>query len=119
MAQLLNIKYDILIATNPIKGLEIAKKQLPSLILLDIIMPEMDGYEVAKELKNNHQTNSIPFIFLSAKGSSQDTIDGFNHGAVDYISKPFIKEELLARIHTHLKIHSLNKFLIDNLAVLE
>jgi len=107
--------YNLLGATDGATALEIANSDEDvDLILLDIIMPEMDGYEVAHQLKNNKKTAEIPFIFLTAKRDTQNIVKGFQDGAVDYISKPFAKEELLARVQTHLKLHNLNSELVEN-----
>ncbi len=82
-------------------------------------MPELDGYEIAKELKKDPSTSAIPIIFLTAKSDPKSIVKGFNCGAVDYISKPFVKEELLARVQTHLKVHSLNTSLQKSIEELE
>ncbi len=90
------------------------------LILLDILMPEKDGYEVCKELKNNPCTNEIPVIFLTALNNSENIVKGFLNGAVDYITKPFVKEELIARINNHIQLSRSRKeikSLYDNIAV--
>lgn len=108
ITQVLGSGYELLVATDPISALDISKKELPSLILLDIIMPKLDGYEVVSKLKKDITTDNIPVIFLTAKSDPQSIVKGFKYGAVDYISKPFVKEELLARVQTHLKVHSLN-----------
>jgi len=79
------------------------------LILLDINMPEMDGYEVCERLKSNAESSGIPVIFLSAMTEMQDKMKAFRSGAVDYISKPFQVEEVLARAETHLKVHDLQR----------
>lgn len=98
--------YNLAIAENGVKALEIAQTKFPDLILLDIMMPGMDGYEVCAKLKVNPITKDIPVIFLTAKSEVDDIVKGFNAGAVDYISKPFHKEELLARVKTHLQLVS-------------
>lgn len=74
------------------------------LILLDIMMPEMDGYEVCKQLKLHKKNRDIPVIFLTAKNETEDIVLAFDVGGVDYITKPFRKEELLCRIKTHLEL---------------
>ena len=74
-------------------------------------MPEMDGYEVAYKLKHSSLTSHIPFIFLTSKTDSASIVKGFREGAVDYISKPFAKEELLVRIKNHLQAYKLKKAL--------
>ena len=81
----------------------------PDLILLDIMMPEMDGYQVCEELKANQQTKDIPVIFVSAINEVLDKVKAFNVGGVDYITKPFQVEEVLARVETHLENRSLQK----------
>jgi diguanylate cyclase (GGDEF)-like protein/PAS domain S-box-containing protein len=115
VAEILFDKYNIKIATNGVDALEILNKEKTDLILLDVIMPQMSGYELAYELKHNKFMSSIPFIFLTAKNDSKSIVEGFQYGAVDYISKPFAKEELLARVQTHLKIHKLQKSLANAL----
>ncbi len=109
--EILSEKYNILVATDGITALEIANSENIDLVLLDIVMPVMDGYEVAYKLKHNKDTASIPFIFLTAKNDSQSIVRGFKEGAVDYISKPFAKEELLVRVNNHLQFYKLNKAL--------
>ncbi len=79
-------------------------KRKPDLILLDIMMPEMDGFEVCEKLKAASETREIPVIFLSAKTETEDIVRGFEAGAVDYVTKPFRKQELLARVRTHLRL---------------
>ncbi len=85
---------------------------LPDLILLDIQMPEMNGYEVCEKLKANERTRDIPVIFLTALNDTSDKIKGLSLGAVDYIIKPFHVEEVLARVKTHLKVHHLQQQLV-------
>ena len=80
---------EISIATNSAKSLKIAKTAKPDLILLDVMMPEMDGYEVCKKLKEDPDTSDIPIIFVTAKVNHADIIRGFELGAVDYVLKPF------------------------------
>ncbi len=92
-------------------ALAAAMKKLPDLILLDINMPEMDGYEVCNRLKATGELSSIPVIFLSALSETKDKVKAFRSGAVDYISKPFQFEEVHARVETHLKLHSLQQAL--------
>jgi len=89
------------------------------LILLDILMPEMDGIEVCQRLKNNDQTRDIPVIFISALGEMIDKVKGFEAGGVDYITKPFQVEEILARVETHLAVHQLQKQLESKNAQLQ
>lgn len=83
---------------------KILERVSPDLILCDVMMPEMDGYEVAQKLKANPKTRDIPIIFLTAKSEAADIIKGFAAGGVDYVTKPFNTAELLARVQTHLEL---------------
>ena len=105
--------YKLLIAKNGASALAIAEKAKPSLILLDIMMPEMDGYEVCRRLKGNPALSDIPIIYLSAMTDTADKVKGFALGAVDYITKPFQPEEVIARVNTHLTINSLKRMLAE------
>ena len=96
--------YKTLSAYNGKDALEIAKKDKPDLILLDIMMPIMDGHEVARQLKEMPDMAEIPVIFLSALNSTEDIVQGFKLGAADYISKPFNKDELLTRINHQISL---------------
>lgn len=109
VANILSKSYDIKVATNGYTALEILQQEKIDLILLDVVMPNMSGYEVSSKILANEKTKMIPFIFLTALTSPEHIKEGFNHGAVDYISKPFSKEELEARIATHIRIASLQK----------
>jgi len=99
-------QYQVLTANSGEQALKMVKAKHPDMILLDIQMPVMDGYDVIKELKKDPLSSEIPVIFLTARIEADDIVKGFNLGATDYINKPFKLEELLARIKTHL----LNKF---------
>jgi sigma-B regulation protein RsbU (phosphoserine phosphatase) len=99
----------LLVAKNGETALNISRKTHPDLILLDIMMPEMDGYEVIRRLKADEATADIPVIFLSALDQTGDKVRGLELGAVDYITKPFQAEEVLARVDTHLTIHRLRR----------
>lgn len=101
---LFNEGLDITVATNGPDAIEIAQLKSPDLILLDISMPEMDGYEVCEALRKDPKTELIPVIFLTAKVESEDIIRGFEVGAVDYVVKPFNAMELLSRVRTHLEL---------------
>ncbi len=94
----------VLLATGGADALEIARYKLPDLILLDIAMPVMDGYEVCASLKADPLTRDIPVIYLTARTEPEDILKGFNTGAVDYILKPFNAAELIARVKTHLEL---------------
>lgn len=99
-----NEGFRIVVATNGKDAIDIAKEELPALILLDIAMPVMDGYEVCSILKADDQTKEIPIIFLTAKDENEDILKGFEAGAVDYVSKPFNSSELISRVNTHLEL---------------
>ncbi|MCB1189125.1 MAG: hybrid sensor histidine kinase/response regulator [Leptospiraceae bacterium] len=91
-------------AVNGIEALEFVKRKIPDLILLDIMMPGMDGFEVCKKLKEDPFTQEIPIIFLTALSETESVVKGFELGAVDYITKPFNKKELITRVNTHLEL---------------
>jgi sigma-B regulation protein RsbU (phosphoserine phosphatase) len=99
----------LLVAKNGVTALTIAQKTKPNLILLDIMMPGIDGFEVCRRLKADPATNPIPVIFLSALDETADKVKGLQLGAVDYVSKPFQAEEVIARVNTHLTIHRLSR----------
>lgn len=90
-------------------ALELLEKELPDLILLDILLPGMDGYATCKQLKTNERTANIPVVFISSLGTTADIIGAFEVGGVDYITKPFQHDEVLARINTHLHIRRLQR----------
>jgi len=96
--------YEIAAAMNGKEGLDLAEKMQPDLILLDMMMPEMDGMETISHLKKSKSLKDIPVIFLTAKNETGDIVKGFEAGAVDYITKPFNATELLVRICTHLQL---------------
>jgi len=102
---LAGLDYKFLIAKNGESALAIAHKAKPSLILLDIMMPGIDGFEVCRQLKADPETGGIPVIFLTALSDTKDKVKGFELGAVDYVSKPFQAEEVIARVNTHLTIN--------------
>jgi sigma-B regulation protein RsbU (phosphoserine phosphatase) len=99
----------LLVAKNGETALAIAQKACPDLILLDIMMPGIDGFEVCRRLKDNPDTANIPVIFLSALTETKDKVQGLQLGAVDYVSKPFQPDEVIARVNTHLTIHRLKR----------
>ena len=105
LAAALKSDYQIKVATSGKKALEIATSQdAPDLIVLDIMMPEMDGYEVCKKLKSSHKTRNIPVIFITAKDDMEDEMKGLDLGAVDYIVKPFKMPIVKARLRTQLDL---------------
>ena len=102
-----NFECELAVAMNGQQALDTVAKIKPDLILLDVMMPIMDGHEVCRRLKASEKTKDIPVIFITAKSESEDIINGFELGAVDYITKPFIGSELLARVKTHLSLKKL------------
>lgn len=119
MSELLADHYRIKVANNGAKGLRIAAESQPDLILLDIMMPEMDGYEVCRRLKADPLTAEIPLIFLTAKSEQADEQKGFDLGAVDYITKPISPPIVLARVRAQLQLKASADFLRDKSEYLE
>jgi DNA-binding response OmpR family regulator len=95
--------YQVLPATGGQQALHCARNPPPDLILLDLVMPEIDGFEVCRRLKADPETSAIPVIFLTAAVESQQIVKGLEVGGVDYVTKPFNPPELLARVRTHLE----------------
>jgi len=90
--------YDVVLANNGAEALEKVSQEKPALVLLDVRMPKMTGYEVCRRLKENPETEKIPVVFLSAKGQDREVQEGYESGAVDYIIKPFVPDELIAQV---------------------
>jgi signal transduction histidine kinase len=105
IASVLSKEYSLSIANNGSNALKMLEKGIPDLILLDIMMPEMDGFEVCKRIKENEKTRDIPIIFLTAKTDIEDIIKGFDYGAADYITKPFNPTEMKVRVLNHLNLY--------------
>ncbi len=105
--------YQIIIATNGVQALKAVEKQIPDLILLDINMPGMDGFEVCKRLKEQKYLEEIPVIFLTARTDTEDIVNAFQIGGSDYITKPFNPVELLARVHFQLSLRDKTQELND------
>jgi class 3 adenylate cyclase len=103
--------YQISVATNGRQALDVLARVTPDLILLDVMMPEMDGFETCRRIKANETWRHIPVIFLTAKTETADIVQGFELGAVDYVAKPFNAHELLARVNTHLTMDELRRSL--------
>ncbi len=101
--------YKVRPVPNGILALQVIEKEIPDLILLDIMMPEIDGYEVCKRLRENPRFADIPVIFISALNETQNIVKALKVGGVDYVTKPFQAEEVLARVATHLKINQQQK----------
>ena len=104
VAELLELSgFEVCTASNGLIAVDMAKKEVPDLVLCDIMMPELDGYGVLEELSSHERTRQIPFIFVSAKTEKQDVRRGMNLGADDYLTKPFEEEELLSAIECRLE----------------
>ncbi|PMB17572.1 hybrid sensor histidine kinase/response regulator [Fischerella thermalis CCMEE 5319] len=106
---LTNAGFEIAVATNGENAIKQSNYDPPDLILLDVDMPGIDGFETCKRLKDNPLTHKIPIIFMTALNDTRDKVKGLNLGAVDYITKPFQEAEVIARIRLHLKLSSLTK----------
>ena len=111
--------FSVLVAPGGESALKIAGQALPDLILLDVMMPVMDGYEVCRRLKQEQSTRAIPVIFITANDQTEGVVAGFDAGGVDYIPKPFRREEVLSRVNAHLRLRSLARELEENNAALE
>ncbi len=106
---LTNSDFKVFVALDGETAIEQLEQTQPDLILLDVMMPGIDGFETCRRLKENPSTQEIPVIFMTALSDTLDKVRGFNLGAVDYITKPFQQEEVLSRVKTHLKIRNLQK----------
>lgn len=119
LAEALREEYRVRIAANGPNALAIAASDdPPDVILLDVMMPEMDGYEVCRRLKNDPETKDIPVIFVTAKSSSEDEVLGLNIGAVDYITKPFSIPVVKARVRTQVQL-KVRTELLERLAMVD
>ena len=105
--------YEVLTAYDGKSGIQKAQTELPDLILLDIMMPDINGIEVWKTLVKDKNTSDIPIILVTAKTGAEDTKEGLDAGAFDYIKKPFNKIELLARVKSALKVSDASKLLLE------
>lgn len=105
--------YSPLLAESGENALEMLKERMPQLILTDISMPGMDGYELCKILKSNEKTREIPIIFISAYNASTDIVKGFSIGGEDYITKPFVAEEVKARVGVQFRLHDMTRELME------
>ena len=106
-----NVGYHVVIAEDGAQAFDRAKVTNPDLILLDVMMPGIDGYETCRRLKQNETSRDIPVIFMTVLDETEDKVKGFEAGAVDYITKPFEYAEILARINIHLSIRRLHRTL--------
>jgi class 3 adenylate cyclase len=99
-------QYAVSVARSGPQGLEIAERTPPDLVLLDLVMPDMDGFEACRRLKTHPELREIPVIFLTASREASDVLHGFEVGAVDYVTKPFNAAELLSRVQTHVQLRA-------------
>jgi putative two-component system response regulator len=104
LRQILKDRYQLIFATSGEKALEACAKHRPDMVLLDIMMPGMNGYEVCKQLKSDPETGGIPVLFVTAMGDVEDEASGFDAGAVDYIQKPVSTALVVRRVQTHLSL---------------
>ncbi len=111
--------YEIFAAPNGASALSVAVKVKPDLILLDIMMPGLDGLETCRRLKQNEAARDIPVIFITARSETENVVEGFRAGGVDYVVKPFQAEEVLNRVATHLRINRLTRELREKNRALE
>jgi len=111
-----NAGYKVAIATSGERALQQVKRRPPDLILLDVMMPGIDGFETCQHLKANAETCNIPIMFMTAMADVDNKVKGFNFGAVDYITKPFQEQEVLARVKTHLELRLLTQNLEQQVA---
>lgn len=116
---LMKKKYNISFASNGHDALRLAKENEPDLILLDVMMPGIDGFETCAKLKADAELSHIPVIFMTALSDTSDKVKGFEAGAVDYVTKPYEAEEVLARVNTHLTMRKLRRNLEDRINELE
>ena len=107
LEEVLEEDYFISVAQSGVQALSVTEKFVPDLILLDVNMPGIDGFETCRKLKSQEDTLNIPVIFITARAEPEDIIQGFKEGGVDYITKPFNHSEVLARVQTHLKVQQL------------
>jgi len=111
--------FKVVVAEDGEIAIALAEYAPPDLILLDVLMPGIDGFETCRRLKNSLSTQEIPIIFLTAVSDNVDKVKGLNLGAVDYITKPLHHEEVLARVNTHVRLQNLTKRLTEQNEQLE
>lgn len=106
--------YHVVLAADGLQGLSQAKQHPPDLVILDIMLPKIDGLEVCRKLRTLFASRYVPIMMLTAKGDESDTVSGLNAGADDYVVKPFQNHELLARIQAHLRRYNINRQALHN-----
>lgn len=119
LGELLREQYEIFVANNGQKAIQLAAQIDPDLILMDVIMPDMDGFSTCRWLKSNKTTADIPIIFITARNESDDIVKGFEAGGQDYIAKPFNTQELYARVHNHIELKKSREAVAEYAAQLE
>lgn len=119
LGELLREHYEIYVANNGQKAIQLAAEIEPDLILMDVIMPDMDGFTTCRMLKSNKSTADIPLIFITARNESDDIVKGFEAGGQDYIAKPFNPQELYARVHSHIELKKSREAVAEYAAQLE
>lgn len=102
----------VAVSTSAVRTVQMAIDGKPDVILLDVMMPDMDGFEVCSALKSDVRTAGIPVILLTARTGVEDLVKGFKLGAADYVTKPFRSEELIARVEAHAQLHQLRGLLV-------
>ncbi len=110
---IIEMGYQPILTESGVQALKMVQKIKPQLIILDIAMPEMDGYEVCKHLKEDSETKDIPIIFISAFDEPEDIVKGFSLGGADYITKPFVQEVVKARISMHIRLYDANRRMVE------
>jgi DNA-binding NtrC family response regulator len=111
--------YEILAASDGAAALRVAARARPSLVLLDIMMPDMDGFETCRRLKAQEGGRDTPVVFITARGDTEDVVEGFRAGGVDYVVKPFQTAEVVSRVSTHVRLNRLARELMEKNRVLE
>ncbi|XXX76801.1 response regulator [Sorangium sp. So ce134] len=111
---LIGAGFEVAAATNGSTAVALAERDPPALVLLDIELPGIDGFETLRQLKENRTTRDIPVIFMTARSDSASRLRGLRAGAVDYVTKPFEAEEILARVHVHVELQALHRKLADS-----
>ncbi|MBD3321518.1 MAG: response regulator [Chitinivibrionales bacterium] len=119
LLELLGDDYDVSVAMDGETALEDISETRPDLILLDIMMPGMDGFEVCRRLKADPETSSIPIIFITGKTETEDMVKGYDLGAADYVTKPFNPPELMARLKAHLRIIEQQRIIDEAQAIIK
>src|ERR671932_1152790 len=107
------IDFTVLVANDGKSAIQKVEESQPDLVILDVMMPGIDGFETCRRLKANESSKDIPVIFMTALSETVDKLRGFNLGAVDYLTKPIHEEELKARVTTHITLRNLNRSLVE------